>query len=257
MIKVEKIERVLHLKLSIPPVNVLDTSNCLELAQKLKEAASDQTLAAVLISGEGKCFSAGASVEEHQEERVGDMIGGFVQACKGLSDLPIPSVALVHGFCFGGALELAMYTDFIIADPSAKMAVPEVSLAFFPPFACSALSRIIGRQNAAHLILTGETVDAERAYTMGLVQKIAEQSQWDEVVRRFNKISTPVLRLTKEAYKLGVENPPKESFDPIINDLFLKFTEPIFFKSGNNNWILKPAFYKLYVPVILHQIRFV
>ena len=221
MIKVERDERVLHLKLNVPPVNVIDTAACKELTEKLKETASDETIAAVILSGEGKCFSAGASVEEHAETPAKEMIPAFTGACRALYQLPMPSVALVHGFCFGGALELVMYADFVIADPSAKFSVPEISLAFFPPLACLALPGIVGRQNAAHLIFSGETVDAERALTMGLAQQILEQSQWEKIPRRFNRISTPVLRLAKEAFKAGLKTPPDEFDGRIVNDLFL------------------------------------
>lgn len=221
MIKVERNERVLNLKLDIPPVNVIDTATCKELADKLKEAATDKSIAGVILSGEGKCFSAGASVEEHEKKLVGEMIFSFVEACRALYEMPVPSVVLVHGFCFGGALELALYADFIIADPSAKFGIPEISLAFFPPLACSALPGIVGRQNAAHLIFTGESVSAERALAMGLVQKIVERSSWEKVVHLFNKTSAPVLRLAKEAFKQGLKTPVDEFHGKIINEFFL------------------------------------
>lgn len=221
MIKAEQIERVIHLKINVPPVNVLDTANFLELAQKLKEVANDKTIAAVLISGEGKCFSAGASVEEHREKLAGNMIKSFSEACKALYEIPVPTVALIHGFCFGGALELVLYSDFILADLSAKFGVPEIRLAFFPPLACSALPGIIGRQNAAHLIFTGETIDVKRAMDVGLVQQIIEQSEWQKIAHRFNKTSAPVLRLAKEAFRLGLKTQLNEFNTSIVKDLFL------------------------------------
>ncbi|MGD2088929.1 MAG: enoyl-CoA hydratase/isomerase family protein [Candidatus Aminicenantes bacterium] len=222
MILAEKNERVLHLKLNIPPVNVIDTAACKELSEKLKEASGDETIAAIILSGEGKCFSAGASVEEHQEKLAAQMIPAFADACQALYEMPVPTAALVHGFCFGGAFELVLYADFIVADPSAKFSVPEITLAFFPPMACSALPGIVGRQNAAHLIFTGETVDAEHAYAMGLVQKIAEQSQWEKIAKGFNKTSAPVLRLAKQALKQGLKTPVDDIHGEIVNDLFLK-----------------------------------
>jgi cyclohexa-1,5-dienecarbonyl-CoA hydratase len=221
MIKSEKDERVLHLKLNAPPVNVIDTAICRELAEKLREASIDKTIAAILLSGEGKCFSAGASVEEHEEKLAKEMIPAFTDACKALYETPVPTVAMVHGFCFGGSLELVLYADFIVADPSAKFSVPEITLAFFPPVACSALHGIVGRQNAAHLIFTGETVDAERALAMGLAQQIIEQSEWGKVARRFNKTSAPVLRLAKEAFKHGLKTPIDDVHGKIATDLFL------------------------------------
>lgn len=221
MISTERIDRVLQIKINIPPVNVLDTKNCLELAGKLKEISQDKTIAAVLLSGDGKCFSAGASVEEHQKNQAPEMIAAFTEACRVLSDLHVPCIAMVHGFCFGGALELTLYCDFIIADPSAKFSVPEINLAFFPPYACSALPQIIGRQNAAQLIFTGETVDCDRAYAMGLVQKIIEKSQWENIIHQFNRISAPVLQLAKEAFKTGLKGSSTKPVDTIVDDLFL------------------------------------
>jgi cyclohexa-1,5-dienecarbonyl-CoA hydratase len=221
MILAEKNERVLHLKLNIPPVNVIDTAACSELSETLKEAAADPAIAAVLLSGEGKCFSAGASVEEHREKPAKEMIPAFTGACRALCEMPVPTIALVHGFCFGGGLELVLYSDFIIADPSAQFAVPEIKLAFFPPLACSALPGIVGRQNAAHLIFTGDTIDAQRALAMGLVQQIVEQSAWGKIAGRFNKTSAPVLRLAKEAFKQGLKTPVDEFHGDIVKDLFL------------------------------------
>lgn len=222
MIESERNERVLHLKLNIPPVNVIDTAACKELTGKLKEAAADKTIAAVLLSGEGKCFSAGASVEEHGEELAKEMIPAFTAACKALYEMPVPTVAMIHGFCFGGGFELALYADFIVADSTATFAVPEIKLAFFPPLACSALPGIVGRQNAAHLIFTGDTIDAERAFTLGLVQQITEQPEWEKIAKGFNRKSAPVLRLAKEAFRLGLKTPVEETDGKIAKDLFLK-----------------------------------
>jgi cyclohexa-1,5-dienecarbonyl-CoA hydratase len=221
MIESERKERVLHLKINIPPVNVIDTAACSELSAKLKEAAADESIAAVLLSGAGKCFSAGASVEEHEEKLAKTMIPAFSGVCKALYEMPMPTAALVHGFCFGGGFELAMYADFIIADATARFAVPEIKLAFFPPLACSALPGIVGRQNAAHLIFTGDAVDARRAYEMGLVQAIVEQSAWENIANRFNKTSAPVLRLAKEAFRQGIKTPVEETDGKIAKDLFL------------------------------------
>jgi len=222
MISAEKKDRVLQLKINVPPVNVIDIKTCNELAEQLKTAALDQSLAGVVISGEGKCFSAGASVEDHREERSREMILAFTEACRSLYRMPVPTVAFIHGFCFGGGFELTMYCDFLIADPSAKFGVPEIKLAFFPPFACSVLAGIVGRQNASYLIYTGESIHAEHALQMGLVQKISPQAEWEQMINQLNKTSVPVLRLAKKAFKLGEKISVEEAFESIVNDLFLK-----------------------------------
>lgn len=221
MISADKTDRVLHLKISVPPLNVINIETCNQLAEKLKKASQDASLACVLISGEGKCFSAGASVDDHEETKAKDMISAFINACKAIHDLPIPTVALVHGFCFGGGLELVMYCDFVVADPDSKFGIPEIKLSFFPPFACSVLAGIVGRQNASYLIYTGETINAEDSHRMGLVQKIIPQADWNQIKAQFNQTSIPVLRLAKKAFNLGLETPVEEAFDLIANDLFV------------------------------------
>ena len=222
MITAQKRERVLELKINVPPVNVIDTKTCLELTDKLNEAAGDESLAGVVISGEGKCFSAGASVEEHRQEHAREMIGAFTEACRAFLRMPVPTVALIHGFCFGGGFELTMYCDYLVADASATFGVPEIKLAFFPPFACSVLAGIVGRQNAQYLIYTGESVGVEQALQMGLIQKVLPREEWDQEINRLNKLSAPVLRLAKKAYKKGETAGPEEAFDSIVNGLFLK-----------------------------------
>jgi len=221
VIKYEKNERVVQLKLDIPQVNVLDTKNCRFLTEKLTELSEDQTIAAIFLSGEGKCFSAGASVEEHKKEYVNEMIKAFSDACTAIYNFPAPVIALVHGFCFGGGLEMSMYCDFVFADPSSKLGVPEISLAFFPPLACSILPEIVGRQNAAHMILSGETIDAEKGQSIGLIQKIVPGKEWDKIISRYNKISAPVLRIAKKALRAADKSGGKKLINEDINNLFL------------------------------------
>ena len=220
MIDVERNERVTHLVLDAPPVNVLDTALLAELTRALGRCAEDRSLAAVLLRGKGRCFSAGASVEEHSRDRAPEMLAGLLDTCVALAELPVPAVALVHGACLGGALELVSFCDFVVADPSAKFGVPEITLAFFPPVASVRLPGLVGVQNTAYLALTGETVDAERALAMGLVQKIAAQDEWKGVEERFNASSAPVLRLAKKALRRGSGGDDRPALEA-MNALFV------------------------------------
>lgn len=195
--------RVVHLSLEDPPVNVLDTRLLVELAGSLRRIASREDVAAVLLSGAGRCFSAGASVTEHRVGKVQGMLAALDEAGAALRELPAPTVALVHGPCLGGALELISFCDFVVADPGATFGQPEIRLAFFPPVACVQLPRLTGYQNAAWLVLAGETVSAERALTMGLVQKLLPRDQWQEVEEQFNGLSVAALRLTKQSLRIG------------------------------------------------------
>jgi len=199
MINVERRERVIHLMIDAPPVNVLDAAVLGELVERLRELEADETLAAVVLSGDGKCFSAGASVAEHKQEQAEGMVTGLAEACLALPAFPAPVIAAVHGACLGGAMELISFCDFVVAAPDAIFGQPEIKLAFFPPVALHQLPRLTGYQNAAYTILSGENLPADRAQSMGLVQKILPKDEWEEIDDLFNGLSAPVLRITKQA----------------------------------------------------------
>jgi len=224
MINISRTDRVVHLEIDVPPVNVLDAAALQEMAGKLKELAGDETIAAVLVSGAGRCFSAGASVEDHEVEKAPGMIGALADVCKALATFPAATAALVHGPCMGGGMEVAMFCDFVVADPSAQFGVPEITLAFFPPFACAELPRLVGRQNASYLALTGEAIGAEQAQAMGLVQKIMDKDAWPKVEVKFNRLSLPVVRMTKQALLKGTGGVDDEGLawqcKTFLNDLY-------------------------------------
>jgi len=220
MIEVEKHERVVNLVLDSPPVNVLDGALLQDLKGELARCAADDDIAAVVLRGKGRCFSAGASVEEHKQDKAPDMLVDLLDACTALADLQVPVVAQVHGLCLGGALELISFCDFVVADPSAKFGVPEITLAFFPPIASVQLPMLAGLQNAAYLALTGESVAVEQAAAMGLVQKILPQEQWGDIESRFNGLSAPVVRLAKEALRKGARGYDRSALEG-MNALFL------------------------------------
>jgi cyclohexa-1,5-dienecarbonyl-CoA hydratase len=215
MIDVRRNERVVHLVINAPPVNVLDSAVLGAVAAELERCAADDSIAAVLLSGEGRCFSAGASVEEHAADKADGMLTALLDAGSALADLPAPTVALVHGSCLGGAPELISFCDFVVADPEATFGQPEIKLAFFPPVACVQLPRIIGLQNAAWACLTGDTISAERALQMGLVQRILARDEWDQVDKAFNRLSVPVLRLAKEALRQATGGVCRETLDGV------------------------------------------
>jgi cyclohexa-1,5-dienecarbonyl-CoA hydratase len=213
MINVERRERVVHLVVDAPPVNVLDAAILGALVERLGELADDHSVAAVVLSGEGRCFSAGASVAEHKQEQADGMVTGLVDACLALPAFPAPVIAAVHGSCLGGAMELISFCDFVVADPEAVFGQPEIKLAFFPPVALHQLPRLTGYQNAAYSILSGENLPAGRALAMGLVQKILPRDEWAEIDALFNGLSTPVLRITKQALAKSLTEGSSERLD--------------------------------------------
>jgi len=203
MIDVTRNERVARLTINVPPVNVLGSEVLERLADRLADLAEDSELAAVLVAGAGRCFSAGASVAEHRAEEAPKMVAALGRACTTIAELPAPVVAMVHGSCLGGAMEVVEVCDFVVADPGATFGQPEIKLAFFPPVAAYELPRLTGLQDAAYLMLTGESVGAEGAAAMGLVQKILPVEKWQEIEVLFNGLSAAALRVAKKALRLG------------------------------------------------------
>ena len=220
MIDVVRHERVVHLVINAPPVNVLNAAILGELVKRLGELGSDESVAAVVLSGEGRCFSAGASVAEHKEDQADGMLSVLAEACLALPAFPAPVVAAVHGACLGGAMELISFCDFVVAAPDATLGQPEIKLAFFPPVAVHKLPRLTGFQNAAFTILTGENLTSERALAMGLVQKILPKDEWHVIDETFNGLSAPVLRVTKQALVQTVDDRSEAQLE-VFKKMFL------------------------------------
>jgi enoyl-CoA hydratase len=145
---------------------------------------------ALVVSGQGgKAFCAGADIKELTgrslvSQREGAIFGQSV--FRKLDRLPIPSVAVIKGYAFGGGLELALACSFRIATPSAKMGLPEIRLGLIPGYGgTQRLPRIVGPARALELILSGKTVDAAEAEGIGLVNRIVDDGDPHEIGRDF------------------------------------------------------------------------
>ncbi|WP_298607713.1 enoyl-CoA hydratase-related protein [uncultured Thiothrix sp.] len=147
----------------------------------------------LLLTGSGqKAFAAGADIKEMQSKSAieGQAFGRKgMQAFRSLELLPIPVIAVVHGFALGGGCELAMSCDWIIASEQAQFGQPEVALGVTPGFGgTQRLSRLVGRSKALELLVSGRRIDAATALAWGLVNHVY-----------------PVDDLMKEALKIARE----------------------------------------------------
>ena len=153
------------------------------------------------------------------------MLVALSNACLALPAFPAPVIAAVHGACLGGAMELISFCDFVVASPDAVLGQPEIKLAFFPPVALHRLPRLTGYQNAAYTILSGENLPADRAQSMGVVQKILAKDEWWEIDALFNGLSAPVLRITKSALAKSVSGGSSEGLEA-FNAMFMSGALP-------------------------------
>ena len=130
-------------------------------------------------------------------------------------ELPCPVVAAVNGAALGGGCELVLAADVVFARAGAKMGQPEILLGVFPPVAAALLPRLIGRQRAMDLILSGRTLKAEEALAIGLVSRVIPPEHFaaevDEYVTGLASLSRPVLRLAKATARECLELSPQKA----------------------------------------------
>lgn len=173
---------------------------------------------ALIITGEGeKAFCAGADIRELQNrdlaaQRAGGELGQAVFAQ--LDRLPIPSVALVNGFAFGGGCELALACTLRLALPNAKFGLPEVKLGLIPGYGgTQRLPRVVGQGRALEMVMTGRTVGAEEALAIGLVNRIVEApglAAAKAYAREFSGHGLRALQFAREAVQRALDTPLHE-----------------------------------------------
>ncbi|MFQ5537975.1 MAG: enoyl-CoA hydratase/isomerase family protein [Gemmatimonadota bacterium] len=193
------------LRLRRPPVNVLTIEMMKEMAGVVAAVGGDAGAAALLVTGEGKAFCAGVDVADHTADRVEEMLVTFHDLLTALSGLEIPVVAAVNGAALGGGLELALACDVILARAGAKLGQPEIRLGVFPPYAVAVLPARIGMGAAMDLCLSGRTVTAEDALSLGLVQQVHPREDFEAAAREYAAdlaaLSPAVVRLAKRALR--------------------------------------------------------
>jgi cyclohexa-1,5-dienecarbonyl-CoA hydratase len=154
--------------------NVLDHIMMEELLSLLHSFKANKNIKLITFEGEGKHFSFGASVEEHQKDSAPVMLRSFHRLFYALRDISIPSLAKISGQCLGGGMELAIMCNFLFADKTARLGQPEIVLGVFPPPASVILPEKIGLAKAEEIIITGKTYSAEECKNMGLLNEVLE-----------------------------------------------------------------------------------
>ena len=179
-IRIEIRDRVAVLTLDRPEVlNAIGTASADRLQAALDLLHDDDRVRALVLAGEGRAFSAGADLGEiesfTQPYEFRAFVGRMTKVFANLQAFPKPSVAAVHGFAFGGGLELALSCDLRVAERGARLGLSEMKLGVLPGAGgTQRLPRLIPPAVAKQMILTGEPIDAERAYALGLVNELAE-----------------------------------------------------------------------------------
>jgi len=212
----EKRGAIGEIKLNRPDkLNAIDGEMLDGLDAALDKAAADDGIRVLLLSGEGRAFSAGfdldtgsAAANESQVEFMRRELQRDFDLIMRFWDFPKPTVAAVHGYCLGSSMEITAVCDITIAAEGTRFGAPEVR--FGSGIVCMILPWIIGQKNARELLLTGsDKIDAHRAESFGLVNRVVAADSLLQEARGIAEeiaLNDPLaVRLTKKAINRSVE----------------------------------------------------
>ena len=190
-------------------LNALNIQTRTEGAAALEELREDEGVRVVVITGAGeKAFVAGADISEFEGRTA--VSQRDVMTARSLftavDTFPKPVIAMVNGFCLGGGCELALSCDIRVASETARFGQPEINLGIIPGGGgTQRLTRLVGEGKAMELILTGDMIDAQHAYNLGLVNLVVPAADLEaktmELANRIAEKSPVALRMAKEAVK--------------------------------------------------------
>src|SRR5260370_42181872 len=231
---------IIELTLDRAPANEIGTETLAELEQFVAAfpALTPQTSVCILSSARKQGFSAGADLRElyrgaeplSDKERlsgVRQFLERIHTVLNALDAAPFVTIAAVHGVCLGGGFELALACDILIAAKMARFAFPELRLALMPGWAgLPRLKRDLGNAFARDLLLTGRSVNAARAQSVGLVAQLAAEGEALKIPRSTAAQITKFDAVTRAAAKKFIKPIPHEELRREI-DLFCElFTRP-------------------------------
>ncbi|UCF61581.1 MAG: enoyl-CoA hydratase/isomerase family protein, partial [Anaerolineaceae bacterium] len=162
-------------------MNALNAKVLGELKEIIAQLQDDPNVRAVIITGEGPAFVAGADIKTMLASNLSE-VEEFTRFGQGVMDdiekLNKPVIAAINGFALGGGLELALASDIRLASTESRMGFPEVGLGIFPGFGGTQRStRLIGKGHASELIFTGKHITADEALGIGLVNRVLPPNQ--------------------------------------------------------------------------------
>jgi cyclohexa-1,5-dienecarbonyl-CoA hydratase len=218
----------MSITLDHPPLNVLNIGLLRELDAALDSCAAEGGINVVVLRGGGeRAFSAGVDIKDHTREKVPEMLDVVHGAMRKLLGLPQVTIAQVRGLCLGGGCELASCCDFILASDNSFFGTPEILVGCYPPLALARFPALIGYRRAADLILTGRTISAAEALSMGLISRITPQDQLeaaliglvDDLLAKSGSVLNTTLRGLRELSLEGFEQKLRRSEEIYLKEL--------------------------------------
>lgn len=202
-------------------MNAFDLATARELGQRLEEFDRDDDLHVAVLTGAGdKAFCAGADLKHMQS---GSHAGGMAELRDSERQYRLgqklqvakPLIAAINGYCLAGGLELALGCDIRIASTTASFGCPEVRWAILHGFGAMRLPRTVPLSVAMEMLLTGERIDARRAYEIGLVSRVVEPAALQptalQIAERISQNGPLAVKMTKELAWRGLYQHPEEA----------------------------------------------
>lgn len=195
-------------------LNAMNTETMKELMDAVVDCKNDESIKVLVMTGAGeKAFVAGADIAEMQnlkpKEALAFMELGH-ETLRTLETLPKPSIAAVNGFALGGGTEISMACDIRFASETARFGQPEILIGLIPGWGgTQRLSRLVGMGRAKELIMSGEQIDAQRAYEIGLVNRVFPADQLLPEAKKFAKKIAGMpgfaIKMAKHAINFGYD----------------------------------------------------
>jgi enoyl-CoA hydratase/carnithine racemase len=199
-------EGVALLRLNRPEArNALSPEMMEEIAGALERLDPDPEVRCVVIAGSEKVFAAGADIKAMAERSFAEALYHPAAAFwRRVAAVKTPLIAAVSGWALGGGCELALACDMIVASETAAFGQPEIQLGIIPGGGgTQRLARVLGKQRAMELVLTGRRIPAREAEAMGIVNRVAEEGRWleeaMELARELAARPPIAARLAKQA----------------------------------------------------------
>src|SRR2546428_9012129 len=180
-VRVERSETVGIVTLDRPESrNALSPQLMKELGEAVETFDGDEGIRCIVIAGSDEVFAAGADIKAMAERSFQEVLNASTMPFwHRIASCGTPLVAAVSGFALGGGCELALLCDMIVASETAEFGQPEITLGIIPGGGgTQRLARVIGKQRAMELVLTGRRIDAQEAFRLGIVNQVASKKEW-------------------------------------------------------------------------------
>jgi len=216
-------EGVTTLKMNRPQArNALSQGMLRAMLDAFIEVSTDETARVVILAGAGPGFCAGHDLKEIKAQNYSrnyteQLFADCAELMQTIIRLPKPVIAQVHGIATAAGAQLVASCDLAISSQEARFATPGVNIGLFCSTPMVALSRNLSNKHAMQMLLTGDLIDAQNAYRMGLVNEVVDAEQLErktmELARKLASKSPLTVAIGKEAYYRQAELPLSEAYD--------------------------------------------